>query len=137
MESLDQEQLNKLYDRPDQEFESSAKEEHFLARKIVIKQLKQVSRKIHQNRFLNIRAQYLRFLRAVPKLIDLSKWDISQEEWEAHIENVKDRFRNGKIKMADISPYLILCMNLVTGRRTDYEMRYAFIEKFRIIRHSS
>ena len=128
IESLDQEQLNKLYDRPDQEFESSAKEEHFLARKIVIKQLKQVSRKIHQNRFLNIRAQYLRFLRAVPKLIDLSKWDISQEEWEAHIENVKDRFRNGKIKMADISPYLYL-YDLVTGRRTDYEMRYAFIDE--------
>lgn len=128
IESLDQEQLNKLYDRPDQEFESSAKEEHFLARKIVIKQLKQVSRKIHQNRFLNIRAQYLRFLRAVPKLIDLSKWDISQEEWEAHIENVKERFRNGKIKMADISPYLYL-YDLVTGRRTDYEMRYAFIDE--------
>ena len=128
IESLDQEQLNKLYDRPDQEFESSAKEEHFLARKIVIKQLKQVSRKIHQNRFLNIRAQYLRFLRAVLKLIDLSKWEISQEEWEAHIENVKDRFRNGKIKMADISPYLYL-YDLVTGRRTDYEMRYAFIDE--------
>lgn len=128
IESLDQEQLNKLYDRPDQEFESSAKEEHFLARKIVIKQLKQVSRKIHQNRFLNIRAQYLRFLRAVPKLIDLSKWEISQEEWEAHIENVKERFRNGKIKMADISPYLYL-YDLVTGRRTDYEMRYAFIDE--------
>lgn len=128
IESLDQEQLNKLYDRPDQEFESSAKEEHFLARKIVIKQLKQVSRKIHQNRFLNIRAQYLRFLRTVPKLIDLSKWEISQEEWKAHIENVKERFRNGKIKMADISPYLYL-YDLVTGRRTDYEMRYAFIDE--------
>ena len=97
IESLDQEQLNKLYDRPDQEFESSAKEEHFLARKIVINQLKQVSRKICQNRFLNIRAQYLRFLRAVPKIIDLSKWDITQEEWDAHIENVKGRFKAGRI----------------------------------------
>lgn len=128
IESLDQEQLNKLYDRPDQEFESSAKEEHFLARKIVINQLKQVSRKIRQNRFLNIRAQYLRFLRAVPKIIDLSKWDITQEEWDAHIENVKERFKAGRIKMADISPYLYL-YDLVTGRRTDYEMRYAFIDE--------
>lgn len=128
IESLDQEQLNKLYDRPDQEFESSAKEEHFLARKIVINQLKQVSRKIRQNRFLNIRAQYLRFLRAVPKIIDLSKWDITQEEWDAHIENVKERFKSGRIKMADISPYLYL-YDLVTGRRTDYEMRYAFIDE--------
>lgn len=128
IESLDQEQLNKLYDRPDQEFESSAKEEHFLARKIVINQLKQVSRKIRQNRFLNIRAQYLRFLRAVPKIIDLSKWDITEEEWDAHIENVKERFKAGRIKMADISPYLYL-YDLVTGRRTDYEMRYAFIDE--------
>lgn len=128
IESLDQEQLNKLYDRPDQEFESGAKEEHFLARKIVINQLKQVSRKIRQNRFLNIRAQYLRFLRAVPKIIDLSKWDITQEEWDAHIENVKERFKAGRIKMADISPYLYL-YDLVTGRRTDYEMRYAFIDE--------
>ena len=128
IESLDQEQLNKLYDRPDQEFESSAKEEHFLARKIVINQLKQVSRKICQNRFLNIRAQYLRFLRAVPKIIDLSKWDITQEEWDAHIENLKGRFKAGRIKMADISPYLYL-YDLVTGRRTDYEMRYAFIDE--------
>ena len=128
IESLDQEQLNKLYDRPDQEFESSAKEEHFLARKIVINQLKQVSRKIRQNRFLNIRAQYLRFLRAVPKIIDLSKWDITQKEWDAHIENVKERFKSGRIKMADISPYLYL-YDLVTGRRTDYEMRYAFIDE--------
>lgn len=128
IESLDQEQLNKLYDRPDQEFESSAKEEHFLARKIVINQLKQVSRKIRQNRFLNIRAQYLRFLRAVPKIIDLSKWDITQEEWDAHIENVKERFKSGRIKMADISPYLYL-YDLVTGRRTDYKMRYAFIDE--------
>lgn len=128
IESLDQEELNKLYDRPDQEFESSAKEEHFLARKIVIKQLKKVSRKIHQNRFLNIRGQYMAFLRAVPKLIDLSKWDITQEQWDAHLERVKQRFLDRKIKMADISAYLYL-YDLVTGRRTDYEMRYTFIDE--------
>lgn len=128
IESLDQEELNKLYDHPDQEFESSAKEEHFLARKIVIKQLKKVSRKIHQNRFLNIRGQYMAFLRAVPKLIDLSKWDITQEQWDAHLERVKQRFLDRKIKMADISAYLYL-YDLVTGRRTNYEMRYAFIDE--------
>ncbi|MBP2058079.1 DNA helicase-2/ATP-dependent DNA helicase PcrA [Lactobacillus colini] len=128
IESLDQEELNKLYDHPDQEFESSAKEEHFLAKKIVIKQLKQVSRKINQNRFLNIRGQYLAFLRAVPKLIDLSKWNISQQQWEDHLERVKHRFIERRIKMADISAYLYL-YDLVTGRRTDYEMRYAFIDE--------
>lgn len=128
IESLDQEELNKLYDHPDQEFESSDKEEQFLAKKIVTKQLRSVSRKIHQNRFLNIRGQYLAFLRAVPKLIDLAKWDISQEQWDAHVERVKQRFIDRKIKMADISAYLYL-YDLVTGRRTDYEMRYAFIDE--------
>lgn len=128
IESLDQEQLNKLYDRPDQEFESSAKEEHFLARKIVINQLKKVARKINQNRFLNIRGQYLAFLRAVPKLIDLSKWNITEDQWHEHVEQVKQSFIDHKIKMSDISPYLYL-YDLVTGRRTDYSMRYAFIDE--------
>lgn len=128
IESLDEEQLNQLYDRPDQEFESSAKEEHFLARKIVIKQLKTVARKIHQNRFINIRGQYLAFLRAVPKLIDLNAWDITEADWQAHIERVKQRFIDRKIKMADISPYLYL-YDLITGRRTEYSMRYAFIDE--------
>lgn len=128
IESLDKEELNKLYDRPDQEFESSAKEEHFLARKIVVKQLKKVARQIHQNRFLNIRGQYLAFLRAVPKLIDLSKWDITPEEWEEHIKSVKQSFVDRKIKMSDISPYLYL-YDMATGRRTDINMRYAFIDE--------
>ena len=128
IQSLDQSQLNSLYDFPGQEFESSAKEEHFLAKKIVTKELRTVSRKIHRNRFLNIRGQYLAFLRAVPKLIDLSKWNINQTEWEDHIEQVKQNFLNHKIQMADISPYLYL-YDLITGRRTDFDMRYVFVDE--------
>lgn len=75
-----------------------------------------------------MRAQYLSFLRAVPKMTDLSKWNISEEDWQKHIEEVKENFKKHHIYMNDVSAYLYL-YDLITGRRTDYEMRYAFIDE--------
>ena len=40
IEGMSQQELNDLYDRPDQEFESEAKEEAFLGRKIVFSRFK-------------------------------------------------------------------------------------------------
>lgn len=128
IEGMSQQELNDLYDRPDQEFESEAKEEAFLGRKIVLAALKGVHKHILHNHFLNMRAQYLSFLRAVPKMVDLSKWDIDEDEWMKHVEDVKDNFKSHDIAMSDVSAYLYL-YDLVTGRRTDYEMRYAFIDE--------
>ena len=128
IEGLSQEQLNDLYDRPDQEFESEKKEEAFLGRKIVLAALKGVHQRILHNHFINTRAQYLGFLRSVPKMIDLAKWDIDEDEWTKHIEEVKENFKNHNIAMNDVSAYLYL-YDLITGRRTDFEMRYAFIDE--------
>lgn len=128
IESLSKEQLNELYDRPDQEFASEAEEEKFLGRKIVIKALQPIFQRIRHNNFINMRAQYLSFLRAVPKMIDLSKWQIDEEAWTKHVEDVKESFKKHEIHMNDVSAYLYL-YDLITGRRTDYEMRYAFIDE--------
>lgn len=128
IEGMSQQELNDLYDRPDQEFESEAKEEAFLGRKIALAALKGVHKLILHNHFLNMRAQYLSFLRAVPKMVDLSKWDIDEDEWMKHVEDVKDNFKKHDIAMSDVSAYLYL-YDLVTGRRTDFEMRYAFIDE--------
>ena len=128
IEGLSQEQLNDLYDRPDQEFESEKKEEAFLGRKIVLAALKGVHQRILHNHFINTRAQYLGFLRSVPKMIDLAKWDIDEDEWTKHIEEVKENFKSHNIAMNDVSAYLYL-YDLITGRRTDFEMRYAFIDE--------
>ncbi|WP_251717116.1 RNA polymerase recycling motor HelD [Lactobacillus agrestimuris] len=128
IESLSKEQLNELYDYPDQEFDSQADEEKFLGRKIVFKQLQPVFQRIRHNNFINMRAQYLSFLRAVPKMTDLSKWNITEDEWTKHIEMVKDSFRNKEIRMNDVSAYLYL-YDLITGRCTNYEMRYTFIDE--------
>lgn len=128
LESISKEELNKLYDRPDQEFASSTEEERFLSKKIVINSLKQVLRKVNDNSFFNIRAQYLAFLRAIPKMIDLQQYGISEKEWYDHIELVKQNFVRKQIKITDISSYLYL-YDVITGRRVNYEMRYAFIDE--------
>lgn len=128
LESLSQEQLNALYDRPDQEFESEKKETHFLGRKIVIKELRKVLNQINRNRFLNIRGQYVSFLRAVPKMVDLDKFGISDDQWTQEIEQVIANFKQRQITMDDASAYLYL-YDLVTGRRTNLEMRYAFVDE--------
>lgn len=128
IEGLSQEQLNDLYDRPDQEFESEKKEEAFLGRKIVLAALKGVHKRILHNHFINMRAQYLSFLRAVPKMMDLGKWDIDEAEWMKHVEEVKENFKSHNIAMNDVSAYLYL-YDLITGRRSDFEMRYAFIDE--------
>ena len=128
IQNLSQEQLNALYDRPDQEFESEEKEEKFLSRKIVVKALEKVFQQIRRNNFINMRAQYLSFLRAVPKMTDLAKWQISEKDWEKHVEDVKQSFMKQYIHMNDVSAYLYL-YDLITGRHVDYEMRYAFIDE--------
>ncbi|NRO33355.1 DNA helicase IV [Lactobacillus helveticus] len=128
IEGMSQSELNELYDRPDQEFESEAKEEAFLGRKIVLKALKGMHKRILHNHFINMRAQYLSFLRAVPKMVDLAKWDITEDDWLHHIDEVKENFKKHDIAITDVSAYLYL-YDLITGRRTDYEMRYAFIDE--------
>ncbi|MCO6531787.1 RNA polymerase recycling motor HelD [Lactobacillus sp.] len=128
IQSLSQEQLNQLYDRPDQEFESEEKEEKFLSRKIVVKALDKVFQQIRRNNFINMRAQYLSFLRAVPKMTDLAKWEITENDWRDHVNKVKESFKKHYMHMNDVSAYLYL-YDLITGRHVDYEMRYAFIDE--------
>lgn len=128
IQSLNQEQLNELYDRPDQEFDSEEKEERFLSRKIVIKALNKVFQQIRRNNFINMRAQYLNFLRTVPKMTDLGKWGVSEEDWGKHIESIKESFIKHYMHINDVSAYLYL-YDLITGRHVDFEMRYVFIDE--------
>lgn len=128
VQSLNQEQLNELYDRPDQEFDSEEKEERFLSRKIVIKALNKVYQQIRRNNFINMRAQYLNFLRTVPKMTDLGKWGVSEEDWGKHIESIKESFIKHYMHINDVSAYLYL-YDLITGRHVDFEMRYVFIDE--------
>ncbi|MDN6029006.1 MAG: AAA family ATPase [Lactobacillus sp.] len=128
IEGLSKNELTALYDKPDQEFESEAAEEKFLARKIVIKQLQPMNHRINHNQFINMRQQYLRFLRAVPQMTDLAKAGISNAAWEHECDRVKEQFAQRQLKMSDVSAYLYL-YDLIAGRQMDYEMRYVFIDE--------
>lgn len=128
IEHMEPEELRALYDEPDQEFASSAKEERFLARKIVIKKLQSVAKKINRNQFINVRAQYQQFLKAIPKLVDLAKYDLSDNDWQASSQLVIQSFKDRDVKLADASAYLYL-YDLVTGRRPENSMRYVFIDE--------
>ena len=118
-------QVERLYDRPDQEFESEAKKRPSWAEDRLAT-MKGVHKRIANTTIACMRNTCA--LRAVPKMVDLSKWDIDEDEWMKHVEEVKNNFKSHDIAMSDISAYLYL-YDLVTGRRTDYEMRYAFIDE--------
>ncbi|MFV4928079.1 RNA polymerase recycling motor HelD [Lactobacillus delbrueckii subsp. allosunkii] len=128
IEGLSHEQMLDMYDRPDQEFSSEKAERAFLGKKIVIKHLAKVARRINHNGFLNLRGQYLAFLRAVPKMTDLAKYGISEEEWLAHVEEVKAKFKEQEIDLRDASAYLYLYDQII-ARQTNLEMRYCFIDE--------
>lgn len=128
IEGLSKDQLTALYDRPDQEFKSEDDEYRFLSKRVVMQQLAEVNRRINSNQFLNMQLQYLRFLRAIPKMTKLADWQISEDEWLAEVDRVKANFLQKYIAMDDATPYLYL-WDLVTGRQMDYNMRYIFIDE--------
>lgn len=128
VESLTDEQLQSLYSQVDQEFESSDAEFKYLARKIVTKELQQVNKGIRRYRFVNSRAQYLHFLRQIPQLLNLADYGVTTEEWLADVAQVQADFKNKRLNLADVSPYLYL-IDLVCGRRPDRKIKFIFIDE--------
>ncbi|UQS82262.1 AAA family ATPase [Bombilactobacillus folatiphilus] len=128
IESLSSEQLRALYDYPDQEFTNGDAEQRFLARKLVQKAFKPLIRQIKQNNFLNITATYQRFLEVVPQLVKISHYEIKGEQWQNHIQEFQQNFKEHKITINEISPYLYL-YDLLTGYHGDSEMKFVFIDE--------
>ncbi|MDO4912610.1 MAG: RNA polymerase recycling motor HelD [Lactobacillus sp.] len=128
IETLSKDQLNDLYDHPDQEFKSEEDEMRFLAKKIVIKYLKPLSKRINRYQFVNMRLQYLRFLRAIPQMVDLTKYGIDPDAWQEDIERVKNGLQNSEMSLEDTSSYLYL-WDLITGKQMDFQMRYVFVDE--------
>lgn len=128
IEDLSQEQLKMLYDTSDQEFKNGDEEHKFLARKIVMAAMQKVYSQIIHLRFLNVSVNYLNFLKAVPKITDLSKYGITEEQWKQNIDEFVDMFNNKQISMDDLSPYLYL-YDMVTGKHGELDMKFVFIDE--------
>lgn len=128
IQSLSQEQLQALYDHPDQEFKSGAAEEKFLARKIVVAALQPVARKIHRYNFINISSSYRQFLKAIPQLIDLKQFAITEQQWQAYVQQFDQQLAQKQMSLANISPYLYL-YDLITGHHGDLSMKFVFVDE--------
>ncbi|MCI2171564.1 RNA polymerase recycling motor HelD [Schleiferilactobacillus perolens] len=128
VQDLDKEALQRLYKTVDQEFENSDAEFKFLARQIVTNEFQKIYRAVQRNHFFNIRMQYIAFLKAVPELVDLAKWQVTPTMWDAHVEQVRATLSDKKIDADDVTPFLYL-YDLMTGRHTDRHMRFVFIDE--------
>lgn len=128
IENLDKEQLQALYNAADQEFKNGDEEKKFLARKIVTMMMQGVYKNIKRLRFINVAANYLNFLKAVPKIIELDKHGVTEAQWNNYVDNFAKSFNDKQISMNNLSPYLYL-YDLVTGKHGELDMKFVFMDE--------
>ena len=128
IQNLSPEELQQLYDRPDQEFKNGDEETRFLARKLVLQAFKPVVKRIRHNSFINSAATYYEFLKLVPNLLNLADYKITQVDWQAYVQRFVDYWNQKKITLVDVSPYLYL-YDLITGHHGDLTMKFVFIDE--------
>lgn len=128
IQNLTKSEIDSLFGDQLREFASEEKEYNFLARKIVVNAFKPIANAVHRNRFINMNAQFVSFLRSVPKLIDLAKWDLTPAEWSTGVERTITEFKTKQMSLADVSIYLYL-YDLLTGKHGERDIRFVFIDE--------
>lgn len=128
VQELSPEELTQLYGDHARDLGDGDAELHFLTRRYVMGQYKQIQRDIQRNRFLNINAQYIHFLNSVPDLLDIQQAGITEEQWKKKIGSVIAAVKEKRMLMEDVSPYLYL-YDLITGKRGELEIRHVFIDE--------
>ncbi|WP_347071864.1 UvrD-helicase domain-containing protein, partial [Lacticaseibacillus paracasei] len=128
VENLSGEEIRSMQQDGPKEFKNSDDEYRFFARQLVMRGFNEIQQDIVRNRFLNIRGQYVSFLREVPAIYDLEAEGISADDWQAEVDHFITLFKERQLPMADATPYLHL-YDLITGRHGEREMRYVFIDE--------
>lgn len=128
VQSLSKEELDTLFANEPREFESDDKEFKFLARKIVMQAFEPIKRAINHNQWLNINGQYLHLLRATPKLVNLADYGLTADQWQAFVDQTKERLKKRQISATGITIYLYL-YDLITGKHGQRDIRYVFVDE--------
>lgn len=128
VQNLSKEQIDDMMGNQPREFADENQQFKFLARQIVMDALTPVKRAIDHNLWLNINAQFIHLLRATPKLLDIEKFGITTDEWQAYVEKTKEQLKKGNISANGITIYLYL-YDLMTGRKGQRDIRYVFIDE--------
>lgn len=127
VEDMDPEKIRELQANKT-EFKDSDEEYRFFARKIVMDAFAEIQTAIVRNHFLNVRGQYLAFLKNAGKFVDLSAFGLTEAAWQENVAEFLVDFKDRKLAMADATPYLYL-YDLMTGRHGERNMRYVFIDE--------
>lgn len=128
VQNLSREEIQQFHKDGEEEILNSDKEFKFLARRIVVKSFRKVQRQISRNHWLSINNQFIHMLRAIPQIIKLSNFDVTNEMWQEEIKATIGRLKKGKLSLADASTYIYL-YDLMTGKRGDKDIRYLFIDE--------
>lgn len=128
IQDLSKEQIDELFANEPREFESDDKEYRFLARRIVMRAFEPIKRAINHNQWLNINGQFLHLLRVTPKLIDPGEYDLTTDQWQKYVDQVKEDLKKGQISASGITIYLYL-YDLITGRKGQRDIRYVFVDE--------
>lgn len=128
VQSLSKEQIDDMMGDQPREFENEDQQFRFLARQIVMEALTPVKRAIDHNLWININGQFIHLLRVTPKLLDLSKFGLTEADWTAFVDQIKEELRHGQISASGITIYLYL-YDLITGRKGQRDIRYVFIDE--------
>ena len=128
IQDLSKEELDTLFANQPREFESDDKEFKFLARKIVMKAFEPIKQAINHNLWLNINAQYLHLLRVTPKLVDLSDFNLTADQWTTFVDGTKAELKKHNISANGITIYLYL-YDLITGKHGQRDIRYVFVDE--------
>ncbi|MBA2913517.1 RNA polymerase recycling motor HelD [Limosilactobacillus frumenti] len=128
VQSLSKEQIDDMMGDQPREFENEDQQFRFLARQIVMEALTPVKRAIDHNLWININGQFIHLLRVTPKLLDLSKFGLTEADWTAFVDQTKEELRHGQISASGITIYLYL-YDLITGRKGQRDIRYVFIDE--------
>ncbi|MBJ7695546.1 ATP-dependent DNA helicase [Weissella confusa] len=128
IQNLTKEQYDSMLGDNPREFKSDEEETKFLAKIIVTNALAPIAKGVNRNRFININNQFIHFLRTVPKLMDLSAYGITLEDWTKSVENTINKMKNGELPMADMTPFMLL-FDLIKGSRGERDIRFVFIDE--------
>lgn len=128
IESLSSQQLKEIYAKYGDKFKNQNEEYHFLAKEIVKNAFTKVRKQILRKRFININAQFVHLMQNISKLVDLTRYQINEEDWQDNLDQTIELMKHGNITNTDISIYLYL-FDLISGKYPNKEIHYLFVDE--------
>lgn len=128
IQNLSKEEYDSLLGDQVREFKDERSEYQALAKVIVQNEMRPVLQQISRTRFLNINAQFVDFLRAVPHLTQLNASEITADDWQNNLTNTINELKQKELNLADMTPFMYL-FDVIKGSHGERDIRFVFIDE--------